>query len=102
MRKWLGKAIGFCALLIALSRSSATHASVIWGVNGHEYDLVGASGITWESARSAAQGLGAGWDLATMTSSAEESFVISNVLPASTSERAHFWVGGYDPSATGT
>ena len=48
------------------------------GGNGHIYDvvLVG-SPMTWDDARAAALALGPGWDLATITSAAESTFVES-------------------------
>jgi hypothetical protein len=46
------------------------------GGNGHLYDAVVVdSTLSWDEARAAAQALGTGWDLATVTSAAESSFV---------------------------
>lgn len=55
---------------------------ICWGVgsggNGHCYQvIIVGSTLSWNDARSGAQGIGAGWDLATITSAAENAFVES-------------------------
>jgi hypothetical protein len=67
---------------------------VVWpvdaGGNGHAYELVQAlSTISWAAARSAAQA--AGGDLATITSAAENDFIVANFGPS----LVNAWVGGY-------
>lgn len=83
------------ALAAALMAPTAT-AGVIWGVNGHEYEVVPSEGVSWTNARAAAQALpGGGWDLATITSAAENTFVAA-LLPVSPADRSHFWIGAND------
>ena len=54
-----------------------------WSGNGHFYQLMFCPGspspqqCSWEEARALAQGVGAGWDLATITSAGENAFVES-------------------------
>ena len=65
----------------------------------HYYAVVNAPGLTWEQARAAAQSLGTGCDLATITSAAEQA-IINGLLPDPTSitESIHqYWVGGFQP-----
>ena len=80
----------------------AAQAGVIWGSNGHEYDIITAEGITWTSARATALAMGTGWDLATITSAAENAFAISSLLPTSPASRSHFWLGATDAAVEGT
>jgi hypothetical protein len=89
------------ALAIAAGVPTLASAGPVWGVNGHEYELVNASSISWTSADSAASG--AGWHLATITSAAEHAWVVANVLSSGTTqERAHYWLGGTDTAAEGS
>lgn len=87
--------------LLGVSLISTANAGVIWAVNGHEYEVFSAEGITWEDARSAAQGLGAGWDLATIGSAGENTFVESLLNPA-LADRSHFWIGATDSAIEGS
>jgi hypothetical protein len=70
---------------------------------GHEYDVVVAEGLIWNQARTAAQGLGTGWDLATIGDAAENDFVESllTAIP-SLPDRSHFWIGATDSASEGT
>ena len=86
--------------LLGLSLAPAAHAGVIWSANGHEYEVLLVEGITWEDARSAAQALGAGWDLATIGTAAENTFVES-LLNAGLADRSHFWIGATDVATEG-
>jgi hypothetical protein len=92
--------IAMTSALVALS-SSPVQAGIIWADNGHEYAVLTAENITWTNARSAAQALGAGWDLATITSAAENAFVIS-LLPASAIQNSYYWLGATDEQQEGT
>lgn len=85
----------------------APGAPVQWrsedGGNNHWYNvvLIGEEGITWTEADLAAQGLGDGWHLATITSSAENAFVYGLVseLPEIWENWSGMgcgpWLGGY-------
>ncbi len=84
-------AFGFALGLLV---SHIAQAVVVW--NGHEYDRVDADGITWTNARAAALGVGPGWDLAAITSVAENAFVIAQLLPAIPADRSHYWIGATD------
>jgi hypothetical protein len=76
-------------------------AGVIWAVNGHEYELVNAEGITWTDARAAAQA--GGWDLVTVTSLAENDFIVASILSSgSTASRSHYWIGLTDAAVEGS
>lgn len=95
-------ALALVGALTALS-SSSVHAGTVWADNGHEYQVFTAEGITWNDARTAAQNLGSGWDLATITSATENSFV-KGLLPVANTVRqgSYFWLGGTDAVAEGT
>lgn len=76
-------------------------AGVIWAGNGNEYELVNAEGITWTAARAAAQS--DGWDLVTVTSAAENDFIIASILSSgSTRDRSHYWIGLTDAAVEGS
>jgi hypothetical protein len=65
------------------------------GVASADYMIVSWSG-SWADARSAAQAIGPGWDLVSITSQVEQD-TISSML----SGEGQFWIGGYqDPSNT--
>ena len=85
------------ASVLTVFCSVPAQAGTVWASNGHEYEVITAEGITWNNARTAAQGLGAGWDLATITSADENSFV-TGLLPATNSVQkwSYFWLGGTD------
>jgi hypothetical protein len=92
------------AVLIAASGvPQLAQASIIWGANGHEYDLVNAEGTTWTNANAAANS--AGWYLATVTTQAENDFIVSGLLQAlvgTLAQRSHYWIGGSDTAVEGT
>lgn len=91
----------FLLPLLSFSCFTTASAGVIWSVNGHEYEVVAQEGATWEGARGAAQALGSGWDLATIGSAAENTFVES-LLNAGLASRSHFWIGATDSVTEGT
>ena len=83
------------ATLVA-SSGSAHAIPVVWGGNGHLYEVVLLADVPWGTARSAAQALGPGWDLATITSAGEQAF-IAGLLgpPPSPTRTVEYWVGGF-------
>lgn len=88
--------------LVLGAAAQLAQAGVVWSVNGHEYDLVNSEGITWTDANAAAQALGNGWYLATITSAEENDFVVASVLPTSTGDRSHYWIGANDAANEGS
>jgi hypothetical protein len=70
---------------------------VTWSVNGHTYDVGILPGADWNTARTSAQGLGAGWDLATINSAGEQGFINSLLGPPPGSGVVQYWVGGFQP-----
>jgi len=84
--------------LISASATAALLASgaaaVTWPGNGHQYDVIVASGIEW-SAAAAAETLGIGWHLATITSAEEDAFVASIIQGS-----GQLWLGGFQNPAT--
>jgi len=70
------------------------------GQSTSQYAVVFAEGITWSAARSAALALGGGWDLATVTSAAEDALVVS-LLPTNPLSRSHFYLGANIDPLTG-
>ena len=79
--------------------SGASAVPIEWtvgsGGNGHFYEIVFAAQVSWSDARTNALAMGPGWDLASITSQAEQDFIIS-ILPASPSDRDHYYLGGSD------
>jgi len=104
MRKlnWVGRVGAVLGLAtLSLGPVTANAATVTWGGNGHEYQLVIAEGITWTAAEAAVDALGAGWYLATITDAAEQTFA-NSLLPTGLVDRSHFWLGGSDAATEGT
>jgi len=99
----INKALIYVVVAIGLLASNLMQAGVIWADSfaGHEYQVITAENITWSNAHIAAMALGSGWDLATITSAAEDNFVIS-LLPASPSRDSYYWLGATDTVAEGT
>lgn len=58
-----------------------------------DYRVISSPGLTWDQARTAAQALGPGWDLATITSAEEQQF-INGLLPAPATGLYRYWIGG--------
>jgi hypothetical protein len=105
----------------ALTAPPVLAVPTVWepaaGGNGHLYQVVRVgTPHTWVDARTAAQALGPGWDLATITSAEENAFVKSLFEADSTFARAFTrcgepdicwywigpWIGGYNFTAPDT
>jgi hypothetical protein len=94
--------------LLALGAAPLADASPIrWevadGGNGHFYDVIVGSAMTWDTARTGAKTIGPDWDLATITSAAESAFVKSlfNSNPGAFTIHVGSncpgpWIGGFD------
>ncbi|UVT14834.1 MAG: C-type lectin domain-containing protein [Nitrospira sp.] len=70
--------------------------------NGHEYRVINQTGVTWNEARAQAQGLGIGWNLATITSQGEQEF-IQSLLPPNPRDipgTLDYWIAGEQPSGS--
>lgn len=94
------------ALAAAFFASHAVAAPMTWGANGHEYDLIvtpSTAGISWTAASAATAAMGGGWHLATVTSAAEQAFIVASFLSPdpSGSALAHYWLGATDSAAEG-
>ena len=89
---------GLLLLILLVGFCSSVYASPVkWTDNGHyyEYTLTGynpSHPLFWEDAKVAAESKG-GY-LATITSSAEDTFIWNNV---SGGQLLHSWLGGYQP-----
>jgi hypothetical protein len=94
----------FAAGLVLGVAAQVAQAGVVWSVNGHEYALVNDEGVTWTNADAAALALPGDWYLATITSEAENNFVIDSLLQveAISDSRAHYWIGATDANGTGS
>ncbi len=67
-----------------------------------DYRVISSPGLTWDQARTAAQALGPGWDLATITSQEEQDF-IQTLLPANPRGipgTRDYWIAGEQPSGS--
>ena len=86
----------------AISSYSSAHAvPVLWVDNDHLYDVITSEDILWDTASADALALGPGWDLASITSQAEQDFITS-LLPIFANNRDHYWIGGTDAGNEGT
>ncbi len=88
----------------------ASAAPVQWehaaGGNGHLYEVIRVGRqLHWDEARQAAKALGPGWDLATITTAEESTFVKSlfgsdprffNLFPVGPVPRNGPWIGGFN------
>jgi|GEM_PF-1306828 len=83
--------IGMGVMLGGTGICSAT--PVTWSSNGHQYEVVGSGSISWDSARTATQSRGAGWDLATITSLDEQNFIAGLLGPAD-GTLVEYYIGG--------
>ena len=82
------------AVALVLGALSLTaHADAI--LDGFEFGVIDDADISWTDALAAAEALGDGWTLASISSAAENELVLS-LLPSSTSSRTHYWLGGTD------
>lgn len=82
MKRKLLAALAFGLMVIGASVSA--HATTYQVVTTY-------AGQTWNAARSQAQGLGAGWDLATITSQSENDAIAA--LLGTGYNREEFWIG---------
>jgi len=67
--------------------------------NGHWYNVVLQADVPWDTARAAAQSLGAGWDLATVTSAGEQAFIAGLLQPCA-GAICEYWLGGFQPEGS--
>jgi len=86
-----------CAVGMLLGAVPRVQAQVVFNpANGHYYEAVSVpAGISWLNARDAAAGhtyLGRKGHLVTITSAAEQQFVVTNLPQAVT---GNYWLGGY-------
>ena len=82
------------ALLFALMPMAVNAVPIEDTATGHFYEAILSNGISWEDARDAAESLshsGKDGHLATITSSAENSFIISNLDTLG----GELWLGGF-------
>src|SRR3954452_9380975 len=71
----------------------AAATTVTGSFNGHSYEAVSAAaGLGWAEAKLAARQRGCGWNLAALTSKAEDQFVFGLI-----NGKAEFFVGSYGP-----
>lgn len=93
MFKQLKKSIFTVLCLLAVTNSA--QALVLWDGHPdgdeHVYTVVALPGGNWGDANAAAQALGDGWHLATVTGAAEQSFIVDSLLA---NLEGKYWLGG--------
>ena len=81
----------------------AAAVPVFWAGNGHWYDIVTFPTATWTAARTDATSkvdLGLSWDLATITSQAEQEFIATQLGPPPVGGITEYWIGGFQPAGS--
>ena len=87
------------SLFCSFGLTKVSNAFVMWDghVDGslHQYGVVYMDAVTWQEASDylAAGSLGEGWQLATVTSTQEQSFIQSNLYESTNGRK--FWLGGW-------
>jgi hypothetical protein len=93
-----------CLAVVLASMAPALHADPVqWSGNGHYYEVVDASGITWSAANDAASTRffnGKQGHLATLTSAGENAFVDALRSAAFPSGPTEAWIGGFQDPCT--
>lgn len=84
--------------LLFFAAGMADAAQITWSANGHAYEIVSAQATSWADARTQAQAIGAGWDLATITSLEEQNFITS-LLGAAPGVLVEYYIGGVETSS---
>lgn len=92
MKKKLAAGLAVGVMLLGVA-GVASASPITWSENGHQYEVIRASATSWSNARLGAQGLGAGWDLATITSGNEQMFIAGLLGPANGSLQ-EYYIGG--------
>jgi len=88
------KFIVLVAVLFGICTAGLVYAMPLtWSTNGHEYQIIENTGITWLDAKDHSMTLGDGWHLATITTLEEQNF-LNDLIPIPSS-RTQFWIGGY-------
>ncbi len=101
MRRFAGVLMVMC-LSSAVVVAAANGAPMTWdkgtAANGHQYELhIKEGGISWTAAKEAVARLEGGWHLATITSLAEQDWLVKNILAPQGGEGG-YWLGGFqDP-----
>ena len=96
MKKKLKKSLALVVVGMGMTLGVTSVCSAIpitWGNNGHQYEVLGSQSVSWDDARAGAQGMGAGWDLVTITSLDEQNFITSLIGPANGS-LVEYYIGG--------
>jgi hypothetical protein len=95
------------ASLSVLASLPASAAPVLFSDNGHYYEVIIDPGITWDAAKTAAEGMMFTVDgvqyqghLAIITSAGEDNFIEGLRLAAPSSGNPEFWVGAFQDPAT--
>ena len=81
------------ALALTGFSGKAFSAPITWNDNGHTYSVVYSNSISWDDSRVAAQALGEGWDLASITSIEEQNFIVGQIGPGN-GQLYEFYIGG--------
>jgi len=94
--KQISKLIAILLAVFGLSVSALSQAAVIWDGHSdgddHVYEVVYLPEGSWGDAYTAASLFGEGWQLATVTSSAEQAFLQDNLFVGLTGK---YWLGGW-------
>ena len=88
--------------LLSFAVSVAFGAPMYFAGTDHFYELVEQEGLDWDAADAAAQAkthLGINGYLATITSAAETTFIVDNLLSAQP-DLPGFWIGGLQPQGS--
>jgi len=82
------------ATLITATTTAAYAIPIVWGGNGHTYDIItGQESTTWDEARVLAEGMGG--HLVTITSAGENDFIAALINGQGVGDLQRYWLGGY-------
>lgn len=92
-----GGGVGMLLDAVSLTTDNAVQWSCSDGGNQHRYAVItneGQAPLTWESARDQAKNAGLGWHLATISSAAEDAFILNLLNQEGVTDPAGYWLGG--------
>ena len=86
------------AALFAVAPAASAMPITSGSFGSSSYQVFGDSSLNWDQANAAAMGIGPGWQLAAITSQAEQDY-LADLLNIAGQSNGQFWVGGFQDPA---